>query len=787
MNIKVIFLLVIFILLPFCSIAQDYKIMDCGITANVDSIHIKICFFDSNIVEVKKYPEGYEDLTKEYSVIKSPNHLPLEINRKKKYVLLRSASVKVKLDLLNGRVSFYDRDNKLLLNENEAHFYQSSLDTSQKYSIGQSYKLTNDEAIYGLGQHQDGVLNKRNQRLLLLQRNKEIALPFFQSLKGYGLFWDNYSTTVFQDTLNVASFKSEGSNNIDYYFIKGKNADQIIAGLRKLTGQVPMLPLWAFGYWQSRERYKSQKELINVIKKYRDLKVPLDVIVQDWKYWGENNYWNATKFRNPNFPDPKEMIKEVHQLNAHIAISVWPSFGPSTNIYKDLNRKGLLFDFSTYPSTSKVYNAFNPQARNIYWKYLKSNLFSLGIDAWWLDGTEPIVKNSQGKDDKGEVQLSPFLTKYRNAFPLVTTGGVYMHQRKNTSKKRVVILTRSAFIGQQRYGTIVWSGDVDSGWKTLRNQIAAGLSFSMSGLPYWTTDIGGFYSGKKYPNGVKDPRFQELYVRWLQFETFIPIMRSHGTDTPREIYKFGKKGYWTYDIIDKFIKLRYRLLPYIYSNAWKVTANASTMMRALIMDFPNDQSVRNINNEFMFGNSFLVCPITTSLGDGRGGIKYSILNDAIDKKIYLPHGTEWYNFWTGKRLNGGQYLKKKVSINTIPLYVRAGSIIPMGPILQYTKQKPEDPIELRIYEGSNGSFTFYEDEDDNYDYEKGSYSTIKFEWNDESKTLTIEKRNGSFPGMLKKRTFNIVLVSKKHGTGLATTKNLEKTVVYKGEKTVVTF
>jgi len=452
-------------------------------------------------------------------------------------------------------------------------------------------------------------MNQRFQKIYLRQDNMQICIPFFQSIKGYGVYWDNYSPTTFLDNLQETSLESEVGDCADYYFMYGKNAEGVVAQMRNLTGQVPMFPRWTFGYWQSRERYKSQHETIGVVEKYRELKVPIDGIVQDWQYWSADDaYWNSTEFGNPGFPDPKGMFDTIHKLNAHVIISVWPSFGPKTKIFKEFSDKNMLLNITTWPPTSgdKPYDPYNPEARSIYWSYMNKNIFSLGMDGWWLDSSEPDHMNIKEKDFDNKTFLGTF-RKVRNAFPLMTVGGVYDNQRKTTSDKRVFILTRSAFAGQQRYGATSWSGDVQSRWDVLHNQISGGLNLSLTGISYWNCDIGGFFSSGRYKQGVKDVGFQELYCRWLQFGTFTTMMRSHGTDTPREIYQFGQKGYWAYDAIEKFINLRYRLLPYIYSTSWDVTQNASTMMRALPMDFAADQKVWDINDEYMLVNpSWLV-------------------------------------------------------------------------------------------------------------------------------------------------------------------------------------
>lgn len=660
--------------------------------------------------------------------------------------------------------------------------------------VYQPFVLDKEEAIYGLGQLQNGKMIQRNMTKNLIQGNVEDVSPFFQSTKGYGVFWDNYSPTLFTDNEVETSFRSEVGDCVDYYFMYGKNADGVIAQVRNLTGQAPMFPLWTYGYWQSKERYKSQEEVVDVVRKYRELGIPLDGIIQDWQYWGHNYLWNAMDFQNPTFNNPQKMMEDVHAMNAHMAISIWSSFGPMTKPYRELDKKGMLFNFTTwpqsgleswppnmeYPSGVRVYDAYNPEARDIYWKYLNDGIFKLGMDAWWMDSTEPDHLDWKPEDMDTKTYLGSF-RKVRNAYPLMTVGGVYDHQRAVTSDKRVFILTRSGFLGQQRYGANVWSGDVASTWESFRNQIPAGLNFSLCGMPHWNSDIGGFFAGhynKSWndDSASKNPLYQELYVRWLQFGTFNPMMRSHGTDVYREIYKFGKKGEPVYDAIEKMIGLRYSLLPYIYSTSWEVSNRQSSFMRALMMDFVDDRKVWDINDEYMFGKSILVAPITHAQytpeavvkvseeeGWNRDGAKKTKTDVAVDfmetksTNIYLPAGTLWYDFWTNEKHEGGKEITKETTLDVIPLYVKAGSIIPVGPQVQYATEKPWDHLELKVYAGANGNFILYEDEFDNYNYEKGVYTEIPISWNNTSRKLTIGARKGAYEGMLKNRKFTVTL------------------------------
>ncbi|WP_410795615.1 TIM-barrel domain-containing protein [Parabacteroides sp. FAFU027] len=776
---------------------------------------VEVQFYSSQIVRILKSPLGSKFKKESLSVIKTPEKVAFSINQNGDLLFIRSANVKVDLNLKNGQVSFNTPNNQLFLNETllGSAFTECNDAGLKSYIVSQSFTLNKDENIYGLGQQQRGKLSLRNVKLNMVQGNTDDYVPLLVSTKGYGLFWDNYSPTVFEDKSDSTFFRSDIGDCIDYYVMYGDNADGVIAQMRDLTGQAPMFPLWTYGFWQSKERYKSQNELVGVVKKYRELGVPLDGIIQDWQYWGNNYLWNAMEFLNTEFPEPKKMIDDIHNMNAHLIISIWSSFGPQTKQFREMEPKGMLLNFGTwpqsgletwppnreYPSGVQPYDPFNPEARDIYWKYLNKGLFSLGIDGWWMDSTEPDHLDFKPSDFDLKTYLGSF-RKVRNAFPLMAVGGVSDHQRGVSSDKRVFILTRSAFAGQQRFGANTWSGDVNSSWQSLRNQIPAGLNFSLSGIPYWNTDIGGFFAGSynrgwNDGTGAKNPLYQELYVRWLQFGTFTPMMRSHGTDVPREIYNFGKKGEPIFDAIEKSINLRYSLLPYIYSTAWSVTKGQSTIMRALMMDF-DDKNVADLNNEYMFGKSFLVAPIVTAQytpetvikTDENSGWNKNEKKDnktvAVDftqpksAKTYLPAGTTWFDFWTNTKYNGGQEITLATSIDKMPLFVKAGSIIPFGPAVQFATEKKWDKLEIRVYEGANGEFSLYEDENDNYNYEKGIYSTITFKWDDKSKTLTIADRKGTFPGMLAERKFHVVKIA-------ANGNKTEKDVVYKGKKVSV--
>jgi alpha-D-xyloside xylohydrolase len=789
--------------------AQSYQKTDSGLKFSADNLNIELKLYGENTVRIIKYPAGKSFEKNSLSVIKKEQKTKFSVSESRNIISLKTNDLNILIDAKNGTITYKSASGKELLKEVGSDFKPFNDAGNQTYSVSQSFQLEKDEPIYGLGILQNGKMSQRNTDVKMIQNNTWDFVPFFQSVKGYGIFWDNYSPTQFTDKPDKTSLSSEVGEGVDYYFIYGKNADGVIAGMRNLTGKVPMIPLWTYGFWQSKERYKSQDELVDVVKKYRDLKIPLDGIIQDWQYWGNNYQWNAMDFISPDFPDAKKMIQDIHDMNAHLSVSIWSSFGPMTNPYREMDKKGMLFNFKTwpesgrevwppdmnYPSGVRVYDAYNPEARDIYWKYLDKGVFSLGVDTWWMDSTEPDHLSQKPEDLDTKTYLGSF-RKVRNAYPLMTVGGVYDHQRETTSDKRVFILTRSAFAGQQRYAANTWSGDVNSSWESLRNQIPAGLNFSLTGNPNFNSDIGGFFAGVyKRNGGPQNKMFQELYVRWLQYGTFTPMMRSHGTDVPREIYQFGKKGDVVYDIIEKFINLRYSMLPYIYSVSWDVSKNNSSFLRALAMDFSSDKKTWDINNEYLFGKSFLVAPILNPQYTPEKLIKTDE-NQGWDKKeeskenslsnvdftqnktvkVYLPADSDWFDFWTNEKYKGGQEIQKTVNLQSIPLYVKAGSIIPFGPDVQFATEKKWDNLTVKIYPGADSDFVLYEDEFDNYNYEKGNYTEVPFHWNDKSKTLTIDARKGQYKDMIDKRNFNLILHD-----------GQQKSVSYSGKKVNIKF
>jgi alpha-D-xyloside xylohydrolase len=552
---------------------------------------------------------------------------------------------------------------------------------------------------------------------------------------------------------DLTTFRSPNAKLLDYIVFFGPSADSVIATYRNLTGNVPMLPLWAYGFWQCRERYSSGSNLVETVKEFRKRNIPMDVIVQDWQYWGKYG-WGVPKFDETNYPDPAGFIKELHDLNTHFSVSVWENLDKKSDIGKDYVARNL------YIPNSPWVDVFNPLARDTHWNALNQNLFAFGVDSWWMDATEP--ENDALKGKQTYFGLGDF---YRLLYPLFVSQAVYEGQRKTSSAKRVCILTRSAFLGQQKYGMINWSGDIGSTWDAYRRQIVAGLNYTITGLPYWTTDIGGFFRPRT--TQYTDEKYHDLLTRWYQWGTFNPIFRVHGYQSETEPWKFGQQ---VEDNMLKMLNLRYRLMPYIYSEAFQITKNGSTIMRPLVMDFNGDADALKQPFEFMFGKAFLVAPVTEP--------------DIKEWDVYLPKSTTWYDFWTGKRFEGGQTIKTSAPLDKIPLFVKAGSIIPMGKFIQYTGQKLLDTLEIRIYKGADGRFDLYEDEGDSYNYEKGNYTVIPFNWDEKRQTLTIRDKQGYYSGNLTKRILNVIFVNESEGLGIAPA-GVKKEIVYIGKETKI--
>jgi len=761
----------------------------------------------------------------------------LQVNVGKNVVKLSTGAITMSVSAMTGAVSFFSADGKTVLAEPKQGgktFDVPSLAEMKAWQVQQSFISPSDEALYGLGQHQEGIFNVRGVPIRLHQANTNISIPFLLSSKGYGILWNNPSLTDFnpadqtiaidpatgkgkfttgakgvygfllssdnRDHLVVevngkhvidlnnmwlptsasgsveleankeyevsakggpggvqlavrppqdtTTFRSEVGQAIDYYFFYGPELNGVIADYRQLTGEAPLFPKWAYGYLQCRERYHSQQEILDTAAEFRKRKIPVDALIQDWQYWGKYG-WSAMKFDEQYYPRPKEMMDQLHAQDLHMLISIWSKFGEDTDVYKRMKAQGLLIPGEVWT------DFFNPAAQTTFWSELNKGIFQDGMDGWWMDASEPefdVLKGKQTFLGSGE--------SVRNAYPLYVTKAIYEGQRATTDRKRVVILTRSAFAGQQRNAASSWSGDITGDWITLQRQVPAGLSFSMSGIPYWTTDIGGFFRPK---DQYTSDAYHEVLIRWFEYGAFCPIFRVHGYVSNAELWNYGPT---VENILTQYDELRYRLMPYIYSAAWGVTNKGETLMRALPLEFSSDPGARAVSDQFMFGSSLLINPVTTE--------------GATQRTVYLPAGSDWVDFWTGKRMKGGQSITADAPIEKMPIYVKSGSIVAFGPRAESASAKA-DPIDLRIYAGADGDFTLYEDEGDNYDYEHGSYSVIPIHWDDKAETITVGNRHGSFPGMLEHRVFRVVRVADSRGVGMSPTSKFDATIQFEGK------
>ncbi|HTI11560.1 MAG TPA: TIM-barrel domain-containing protein [Puia sp.] len=852
-------------------------------------------------------------------------------------IRLITSRITASVSIPTGAVRFTDPAGSLILAERTAsgrNFEAAVFDGSPSFHIRQSFQIRGEEALYGLGQHQDGIINYKGRQVNLFQNNTEVAVPFLVSNNNYGILWDNYSLTSvgdirpakplsalrlfsargeegwlttsysndkdrpdgkenesassdidytylgdskrmlppdfrpvrgmmtwegalsagrtgryqfrflyggyikvwmdgrlvvdrwrqawnpgtalidldlvkerktplriqwipdgeesylsvkFIDPLppaseNDFSFLSEAGKQLDYYFIRGKDMDEVIAGYRFITGKATIAPKWAMGFWQSRERYKTQDEILQTVKEFRLRRIPLDNIVLDWSYW-QQDAWGSQEFDARRFPAPDSMIQSLHSdYHTHFMISVWPKFYKGIPAYNQFDKNNWLYkrniadnqrDWIGQGYISTFYDAFNKDARKGFWDLINTKLYSKGIDAWWMDASEPDIL-SNVSPEKRKAQMTPTAAgsaaEYLNAYPLENAKGIYEGQRATDSDRRVFILTRSAFAGSQHYAATVWSGDIAARWSDMKDQITAGINFSLSGLPYWTMDIGGFAVERRYLQpGAKDlEEWREQMTRWYQFGAFCPIFRVHGQFPYREIFNTAPTDHPAYKSMLFYDQLRYRLLPYTYTLAGLTWLKDYTIMRGLAMDFPGDTAVNNIGDQYLFGPSLLVAPVTTY--------------GATSRSLYLPAGQGWYDLYTGTYLEGGRHVDAAAPYERMPLYVKEGSIIPMGPALQYTTEKKADPITLYVYTGKDASFDLYEDEGSNYQYEKGKYSIIRFRYDQASGTLTIGHQDGSFPGMLKQRTFRVIWVSKSKPAPFPSDGPADLTLTYKGEQ-----
>lgn len=912
---------------------------DPAFTGRITAVKLEV--IADNIIRVIAVPgkeiKPSESLITVYS--KLPN-LAWNVLPSKEAITLRTKTLNAIVNLKTGAITFRDKNGKVILEEKQfsgRNFKAAVFEGKQLYALSQAFQSTADDAWYGLGQHQDGIINYRGQQVTFFQNNTEVAIPFLVSNKNYGILWDNYSLTtagaerpllplsslqLFSKTgeegwltatycndksnpgdviteraetainmefineskivlpkefnpangsvtwqgsiasylsgahqlrftfggsikvwlngklvldrwrkawnpapalvpLNIIqgektaikiewlpeggesylslkwqgpladeeqnsfSFSSEAGQQIDYYFIAGNNMDDVISGYRDITGKAPIVPKWALGFWQSRERYKTQDEILSTVDMFRKRKIPIDNIVLDWNYWRETE-WGSQDFDETRFPSPDSMIDVLHKkYHTQIMISVWPKFYEGIAAYNEFDKKGWLYkrnvadrqrDWIGKGYVSTFYDAFNEDARKGFWNLINKKIYSKGIDAWWMDASEPDVL-SNVNPEKRKQQMTPTAlgsaAEYLNAYPLQNAKGIYEGQRLTDPGKRVFLLTRSGFAGSQRYAAAIWSGDIGSTWHDMKMQIAAGINFSLSGLPYWTMDIGGFVVPEKFEKQDAGhlEEWRELNARWYQFGAFVPLFRSHGQFPYREIFNIAPEDHPAYRSFLFYDRLRYRLLPYIYSLAGAAYHNNYTIMRGLVMDFPRDTAVVNIGDQYLFGPSLLINPVYQ--------------NKQTTRELYLPKCAGWYDLYSGKWFAGGQTITADAPYERIPVFVKAGSLIPFGPELQYTSEKKADTVIIHVYTGADASFELYEDEGTNYNYEKGNYSTIKFSWDEKKQSMTIGECAGSFEGRLNKRVFKFRLFTPVNTTAFAFDAPVNKESVYVGKKLTI--
>lgn len=906
-----------------------------GLTTTIDQKVTLDVIADGIIHVVAKPLSGHVEPSESLIIVDSLRRTagPWTLEEAAGYLRLKTAALTASVSLVSGAVDFVDQQGQTLLAEQRRDattFEAGAYDGDAFYRVRQHFAVSESEGLYGLGQHQNGIMNYQGRQVTLLQYNTMIGVPFLLSTQNYGILWHNYSITTagdirpllplsafrlyskegergwltvtyrdrhhpetirlsrpeseiayrylsdqsrFPDSLDLAnslvtyegqlespysglhrlhfiysgyvkvwidghlkedrwreswnagsfeidlamaggqrhdiriewlpdggqsylgiewqrpipaadrgvfSFDSEAGDGVDYYFIAGNSMDGVIGGYRHLTGRAPIMPRWAFGFWQSRERYKTQQELEDVAMEFRRRQIPIDNMVQDWSYWREPD-WGSHDFDAARFPDPEGMVDRLHKNNFHLMISVWPKINEASSVYTRFRDNGWLYPRNIYDGrkdwigtgyTSTFYDPFNADARAGFWDLMNEKLYQKGIDAWWMDASEPDVHSNINIQARKSV-MQPAIgssTRYYNAFPLENARGIYEGQRQTDPNNRVFILTRSYFAGQQRYAAAAWSGDISSRWHDMKDQIAAGVNFSMSGTPYWTMDAGGFLVERRFhnPNAEDREEWREMNARWYQYGAFLPIFRAHGQFPYREPFNIAPENHPAYNSMVYSIGLRYRLLPYTYSLAGGIYRHNYTLLRGLAMDFPRDKQVLSINDQFLYGPSFLVNPVTQ--------------HGAVSRAVYLPYGTGWYDFYNGKYYLGGQMLEAPAPYERIPLFVKAGSVIPLGPALQYTNERPAKEITLLVYAGADASFELYEDEGTNYNYEQGKFSTITFTYRDDTRALHIGNRQGAFEGMLASRAFHIIYVRPEKPQGVDARLSITATTTYTGKE-----
>jgi len=686
-------------------------------------------------------------------------------------IMLQTDRIKVKVSKTTANVTYTDLTNTVICSEYSKSSTATTVESVSTNTVACTWNSPSDEGLYGLGQHQAGKVNYKGQTETLDEDygSKATAVPVVVSTKGYGIFWDNYSKTTFAGNVSSNtrwSFSSECGDLVDYYFFYGPEIDHIISGYRTATGKVPLFPKWAYGLIQSKDHYSTQTEFLGVKDNYRNNKIPLDCIVQDWQYWtGTGGGAQGCYCFSTGYGDLKSTITQCHAANIHTMLSVWSEVEQGSDIYTTLNNKGELWPTDNSCTTHFI-DAYSSEARETFWTAIKTKLFDpdvQGWDAWWLDNDEPFPYPCSFDRHSLTTAMGKGCLFYNTySFPMSEMG--YNNWRRDIPNKRFVMLHRANFAGQQAHACMQWSNDINCDWATLKNSVPCGLNTTATGIPYWCTDIGGYW-GSSGPIDWSTSANNELFTRWLQYGAFCPVFRIHGNGPSKELYQ----SCWTTTTKANLLlidKLHYRMMPYIYSLAWMTTNSAYTPMRHLVFDFRTDANVKSIGDQFMYGPAFMVSPVTT-------------LNQT-SRSVYLPAG-KWYDFWTGASVTGGATITADAPVSQIPLHIKAGSIVPLGPEIQYATERA-DTIELRIYTGADGSFTMYEDEGDNYNYETGKYATIPITYVDNPKNVVIGARSGSFTNMDAKKVFNIVYVSSNHGTGEGVTSQSDCQLIYTGSQ-----
>ncbi len=931
-------------------VADDYKQIENGVIIKPregETKTLRIQFVTEDIVRISSTPAEQIHLPQSIMVVAEPENVSFDLKDAAGILKITTGAMTVEANTADGQLKIKDKAGKVkLVTANSGVFSPVTRDPSPvkegSVAISQTFLRNQNEAFYGLGQHQNGQVNLADENVYLTTHNLAISIPYLISSNNYGVLWDNNAESWYGKTspasplsqdLNVYdaegnkggltaryfdgdkllfeqvlddmnyqflannsvrefpmptetegaknlrvewegsiearesgvhellmyssgyaklyvnnelkldrwrmnwnpwfhnvkvnmqegerlpfklswipqggymrilhhapspetqgkyfSFSSETAKGIDYYVVLGEDKDELIAGYRHLTGKSVMLPRWAYGFWQSRERYKSSDELLNALKKYRELEIPIDNIVLDWSYWPVDA-WGSHDFDEKYFPDPKGLVDKVHALNAQIMISVWPKFYPTTDNYKALNEKGYMLNRNIeegnldwiYPGyLNAFYDAFNPGGRQMYWDQMHEKINVHGFDAWWLDAVEPDIHSNLSWSKRKELMTPNYLgngSEVFNAYAVPHAESVYKNDRASAPDTRVFILTRSGFGGIQRTGSAIWSGDIVSRWSNLKEQIAAGLNASMAGMPNWTLDIGGFtpedryrsYKGKFVGSySEMDPaqlkEWQELNTRWFQFGTFLPLFRSHGQNPYREIYNIAAPDSEHYQSMLWYTRLRYRLLPYIYSQAGDMYHKDATLMRGLAMDFPNDSDAASIYDQYMFGPALLVNPV------------YEF--GATSREVYLPAATDWFDFYSGKKFQGGQIIEARAELKYIPLFVRAGSILTTGPTIQYSDQVANADLTLSVYTGADGKFELYEDDGRSYAYENGEWSRIPMSYNEDSGELIVGDRFGMFKGMKEERNVSVRWIIGETQGAADFDSMIQETQTYKGK------